>query len=140
MLDEHRRLYAELAKALGLGDLGADETGAVQIRVGDDAVVLFAENELTVTVVAPIVTLPPELDYGRLLWLLRRNHYDSPIAPFRISCNPNTVVTVWGRVPIEGLSGGDFAVLLDNLVIEVGNIRAELAIETGPADLEPPTP
>lgn len=129
MLEEHRRLYAELARALGLSDLGADDTGAVQISVGDDAVVLFVENDLTVTVVAPVVTLPEDLDYGRLLWLLRRNHYDSPIAPFRVSCNPNSIVTVWGRIPIEGLSGTDFALLLDGLVSEVADIRGELAVD-----------
>jgi len=139
MPDEHIRLYAELAKALGLSDLGADDSGAVQITVGEDAVVLFAENDLTVTVVAPVVTLPDALDHGRILWLLRRNHYDSPIAPFRISCNPKHIVTVWGRIPIEGLSGADFALLLDGLVTEVVNIREELAIDVTATDakLEP---
>jgi len=60
---------------------------------------------------------------------LRRNHYDSPIAPFRVSCNPDGNLTVWGRVPVDGLSGTDLATLLDDVAREVVHIRGELEVD-----------
>jgi Tir chaperone protein (CesT) family len=129
MDDAHRRLYAELAKALGLKSVEGDAAGNVQITVGDDVtVVLFVENPLTLTIVAPVIRLPSELDHAIVLWLLRRNHYDSAIAPFRISCNSDNNLTIWGRVPVENLSGADLAALIDDVAAEVGNVREELGV------------
>lgn len=129
MTEDHQRLYTELAKALGITDLGADAEGAVQIAIGEDRIVLFVENSLTVTVVIPVAPLPAELDYGIVLWLLRQNHYDSPITPFRVSCNPDGNLTIWARLPIDGLSGADFALMLDDAVTEAIDIRGELGLE-----------
>ncbi len=130
MDEAHRRLYAELATALGIPELGGDAEGNVQITVGDDVtLVLFVESPETLTIVAPVIRLPAELEYGRTLWLLRRNHYDSPITPFRLSCNPDGNLTVWGRVPVEGLAGADLALLLDDVATEVANIREELDVD-----------
>jgi len=130
MDEAHRRLYGELATALGVPDLNGDEEGNVQITVGEDVtVVLFVESEYSLTIVAPVIKLPTGLDYARVLWLLRRNHYDSPITPFRASCNPDGNLTVWGRVPVEGLAGADLALLLDDVATEVVHIREELDVD-----------
>jgi hypothetical protein len=73
--------------------------------------------------------LPKKLDYGTTLWLLRRNFYDSPIAPFRVSCDTAGSIVVWGRVPIEGMTGEALAGLLDALAAEADFIRAEVEVD-----------
>ena len=39
-----------------------------------------------------------------MLWLMRRNFHDSPLAPFRIGCDIAGSLVVWGRMPIDGLT------------------------------------
>ena len=36
---------------------------------------------------------------------MRRNFHDSPLAPFRVGCDKAGTLVVWGRMPIDGLSG-----------------------------------
>jgi len=120
-------LYAALAKALGVAALPADDNGGVQLSIGNNSTVtMFAEEEFTLMLVSPVMPLPKNLDYGSALWLLRRNFYDSPIAPFRLSCDTNGSIVVWGRVPVEGLTGEALAKLLDALGTEADFIRSEL--------------
>jgi hypothetical protein len=73
--------------------------------------------------------LPKKVDYGATLWLLRRNFYDSPIAPFRVSCDTAGSIIVWGRVPIDGMTGEALAGLIDSLAAEANLIREELEID-----------
>src|SRR5262249_16984191 len=123
-------LYAALAKTLGAATLPADDSGAVQLTVGDNSTVnLFAEDEFTLMLVSPVMPLPKKVGYGATLWLLRRNFYDSPIAPFRVSCDTAGSVIVWGRVPIEGMTGEALAGLIDSLAAEANLIREELEID-----------
>jgi hypothetical protein len=70
-----------------------------------------------------------KIDYGATLWLLRRNFYDSPIAPFRVSCDTAGSIVVWGRVPIEGMTGETLAGLIDALAAEADLIREEVAVD-----------
>jgi hypothetical protein len=120
-------LYAALAKALGLATLPADANGGLQLTVGDNSTVrLFAEDEFTLMMVAPVMSLPKNVNYGTTLWLLRRNFYDSPIAPFRVSCDTAGSIIVWGRVPVEGMTGESLARLIDALATESASIRKEL--------------
>ncbi|HKM64443.1 MAG TPA: CesT family type III secretion system chaperone [Acidisphaera sp.] len=124
-----RALYAELAKAIGVSSLPADEAGAVQLTIGDDvSVVLFPESDVTLTIVAPVMALPAQVDYGRALWLLRRNHYDSDIAPFRVSCDADGLLVLWGRLPTSGLTGLQLAETIDAIATQINTIREEVTV------------
>ena len=130
MFKQTQSLYAALAKTLGVGALPADDNGGVQLSIGNNSTVtMFAEDERTLMLVSPVMPLPKKLDYGTTLWLLRRNFYDSPIAPFRVSCDTAGSIVVWGRVPIEGLTGEALAGLLDALAAEADFIRAEVEVD-----------
>ena len=130
MFERTEALYADLAKTLGLKELRADENAGVTLSVGEDStVVLFAEDEFTLLVVSPVTSLPKQIDYGRALWLLRRNFYDSPIAPFRVSCDQAGSIVVWGRIPVDGLTGEHLARFIDALAVEADLIREEVEID-----------
>ena len=135
MFESTRRLYDELAKALGLDTLEADAHGSLQLNIGDNAsVVMFAESEASLMILSAVMPLPHKLDYGTVLWLLRRNFHDSPIAPFTVACDKAGSIVVWGRVPVAGLSGETLAGLLDALGAETDLIREELATDEGEHD------
>ncbi len=135
MFDSVRALYAELAQALGVTELPADDAGGLQLMVGESAsIVIFAEAADTLLVAAPVMALPAAVDYGRALWLLQRNYYASPIAPFRVSCDANGNLVVWSRVPVAGMTGEALAKLIDALGAEVGVIREEVAVEEPASD------
>ena len=130
MFKRTQALYAALAKTLGTTTLPADDSGAVQLTLGDNSTVsLFAEDEFTLMLVSPVMPLPKKVDYGSTLWLLRRNFYDSPIAPFRVACHTAGSIIVWGRVPIEGMTGEALAGLINSLATEADLIREELETE-----------
>ena len=123
-------LYAQLAKALGVDAVPADAQGIVQLDVGDDGrVVVVPEDAHTLMLLAPVAALPATLDPGTLLWLMRRNFHDSPLAPFRIGCDSAGTLVVWGRMPIDGLSGEQLAGLLDAVAAEAALIREEIATD-----------
>jgi hypothetical protein len=130
MFKRTQSLYAALAKTLGVDALPADENGGIQISIGDNSTVtLFAEDEFTLMLVSPVMALPKDMDYGTTLWLLRRNFYDSPIAPFRVSCDTAGSIVVWGRVPVESMTGEALAKLLQALGAEADFIRAEVQVD-----------
>ena len=123
-------LYAQLAKALGVDAVPADAQGIVQLDVGDEGrVVVVPEDAHTLMLLAPVAALPATLDQGTLLWLMRRNFHDSPLAPFRIGCDSAGTLVVWGRMPIDGLSGEQLAGLLDAVAAEAALIREEIATD-----------
>jgi hypothetical protein len=123
-------LYADLAKSLGLNALPADNNGGIQLSVGDTStVILFAENDETLLVAAPVAALPRQPDYGVMLWLLRRNFYDAPIEPFRVSCDTDANIVLWGRLPMAGLTGATLAALIDAVATEADRIREEVAVD-----------
>jgi hypothetical protein len=123
-------LYIQLAKALGVASVPGDARGIVQLNVGDDGrVVLVPEDAYTLMLLSPVAALPKTLDRGTLLWLMRRNFHDSPIAPFRIGCDSAGSLVVWGRMPIEGMSGTQLAGLLDAVAAEAALIRAEIGTD-----------
>jgi len=130
MFKRTQSLYAALAKTLGVGALPADDHGGVQLSIGNNSTVtLFAEDEFTLMLVSPVMPLPKNVDSGTTLWLLRRNFYDSPIAPFRVSCDTAGSIIIWGRVPVEGMTGESLAGLLDALAAEADFIRAEVEVD-----------
>jgi Tir chaperone protein (CesT) family len=132
-----KALYTQLAKALGVAEVPADANGIVQLTVGEDGrVVLVPEDASTLMLLAPVGELPDGADRGTLLWLMRRNFHDSPLAPFRIGCDKAGTLVVWGRMPLEGLSGEQLAGLIDAVTAEAALIREEVATDEGAADEE----
>jgi hypothetical protein len=139
MFERVRALYDDLAATLGEAALPADANGGLQLSVGENSTVaLFAEDEFTLLLASPVTALPKQVDYGRVLWLLRRNFYDSPIAPFRIACDAAGNIVVWGRVPVEGMTGEQLAKLLDALAAEADLIREEVEVDEGADEEEEP--
>ena len=130
-------LYTQLAKALGVATIPADARGIVQLDVGDEGrVVLVPEDAYTLMLMSPVAKLPATLDQGTLLWLMRRNFHDSPLAPFRIGCDSAGSLVVWGRLPIDDMSGEQLAGLLDALADEAALIREEIATDESADDEE----
>ena len=130
-----KTLFAQLAKTLGVADVPADANGIVHLDVGDDGhVVVIPEDAYTLMLMAPVGTLPDGADRGTLLWLMRRNFHDSPLAPFRIGCDKAGTLVVWGRMPMEGLSGEQLAGLIDAVTAEAALIREEVATDEGVED------
>jgi hypothetical protein len=130
-------LYAQLAKALGAPAITPDAKGIVQLSVGDDGtLVLVPEDAFTLMVMSPVAALPQALDRGTMLWLLRRNFHDSPISPFRIGCDKAGSLVVWGRVPVDGMSGEQLAGLIDAVAAEAALIREEIAVDDSPEDAD----
>src|SRR3954471_11959169 len=112
-------LYAQLAKAVGVDAIPTDGQGIVQLNVGDgDRVVIVPEDAHTLMLLSPVAPLPKSPDHGTMLWLMRRNFHDSPLAPFRIGCDSAGSLVVWGRMPIDGLTGEQLAGLLDAVAAE----------------------
>jgi hypothetical protein len=134
-------LLNDLAKALGVAKLPLDENGGVQLSIGDSATaILFAESAGTLFIVSPVIALPKQLDYGSALWLLRRNFYDSPIAPFQVSCDTAGNIVLWARLPTAGLSGTQLASLLQALGDEAALIREEVGVDETPEPDQEDTP
>jgi hypothetical protein len=118
-------------------EVPADANGIVHLTVGEDGrVVLVPEDAYTLMLMAPVGALPDGADRGTLLWLMRRNFHDSSLAPFRIGCDKAGTLVVWGRMPMEGLSGEQLAGLIDAVTAEAALIREEIATDEGAADEE----
>jgi len=130
MFDYVKALYADLAEAVGVEALTPDANGTVNIDLDTDVTVsVFAESPVAIMLAAAVLPLPQAVDYARALWLLRRNFHDSPIAPFRVACDEDGALVVWGRVPVEGLTGAQLAALIASVAEEVSLIREELEME-----------
>ena len=130
MFERTKALYADLAATLGLPALTPDANGGIQLTIGEDInVILFGDDDTAILAVAPIMPLPDDLSHGATLWLLRKNFYDSGIAPFTVACDAAGTLILWGHVPMSGLTGPRLAGLLDALAAEAKGIRAEIAAE-----------
>lgn len=133
MADTVTALYAELAKALGVDNILADEHGVVQLTVGDDnTMVLAPEDDETLLMLSAVGKLPLSMDTATVLWLLRRNFHDSPTAPFRLGCDEAGTVVLWGSIPTAQIDGERLAGLIDAIGAEVDLIREEIAVDEGP--------
>jgi hypothetical protein len=120
-------LLASLAEVTGAGTPPAGADGGVQFTVGNDTnIVLFGEDPDTLLLAAPVAELPKTADYGVALWLSRQNFYDSPIAPFRLGCDQAGTLVLWGRMPVEGMTGEQLAKVLDSMATEADRIREEV--------------
>jgi hypothetical protein len=122
-------LFKNVAATIGVPSLPLDENEAATLAVGDSATaILIGEAEDTLLVMAPVGALPLDIDYASTVWLLQRGFHDSPIAPFRVSCDSAGTVVIWGRIPVEGMEAADLMKLLSALGDEVDTIRAEVGI------------
>ena len=127
MLERTRAVYGELARALGTEELVADDNGAVRLEVGDGArIMLFGEQDVTLLLVAPVAPLPPATSYATMSWLLKRNFYTSDMAPFRVACDEAGTVVIWGRMPVEGLTGAALANVIDAVAAEARQVGEAL--------------
>ncbi len=129
-----KKLYEDLAQALGVPEVPADAQGIVQLTLGsgDDegSIVLVPEDAATLMLMAPVGPLPKAgIDGGTLLWLMRRNFHDSPLAPFRLGADKAGTLVIWGRMPIDGMTGIELAALLQAVLEEAANVREEMATE-----------
>jgi Tir chaperone protein (CesT) family len=130
-------LFGELAETLGVPGLVPDANGGVQLTIGESGVVvIYAETGDTLLIAAPVMTLPRSTDYATALWLLRRNFYDSPVAPFQIGCDKAGSLVVWGRLPVENLDGPRLAQVVDALAAEAAFILGEVPGEPTEDDAE----
>ncbi len=130
-------LYTQLAKALGVESVPADARGIVQLDVGDEGrIVIVPEDAYTLMLMSPVARLPATMDEGTLLWLMRRNFHDSPLAPFRIGCDSAGSLVVWGRMPMDGLTGEQLVGLIDAIGAEATLIREEIATDENAEDDE----
>lgn len=123
-------LYADLAQALGLPAFEPDAAGGVQLTVGSEpaasTVYLWGQSDGFLLIAAPAAPLPRQPDYAVVQWLLHRNFYDSKLAPFRIATDAGGTIVLWGRVPVEGLTGTALAGLVDAVAGEARRIREEV--------------
>lgn len=123
-------LYADLARTLGVTELVPDAHGGIELSVGSDAtVVLYGTNDVDLLVVAPVAALPSEPGYALASWLLKRNFYDSDLLPFRLACDKQSNVILWGRVPLEGQTGERLSGLINVVATQAGRIRTEMTGE-----------
>lgn len=124
---ETRALFDALAQALGLPSLEPDARGGVQLTVGERRpVYLFSQSDGYLLIAAPAVALPRQPDYATTLWLLHRNFYDSDLAPFRVAADAGGTLVLWGRVPVQGLTGPALAGLVDAVAAEAQRIHDEV--------------
>lgn len=120
-------LFADLAQVLGLPALEPDAAGGVQLTVaGESPVYLWGQSDGFLLIAAPAVALPRQPDYALVQWLLHLNFYDSKLAPFRVATDAGGTLLLWGRVPVEGLTGSALAGLVDAVAAEARRIRAEV--------------
>jgi len=98
--------------------------------------VLVPEDAYTLMLLSPVAALPATMDHGTLLWLMRRNFHDSPLAPFRVGCDSAGSLVVWGRMPIDAMNGDQLAGLLDAVAAEAALIREEIATDESADDDE----
>ena len=128
MTDRTRALYADLATALGVAPFVPDDNGGIQLTIGEDTnVALYAEGDRDILLIAPLAPLPAEPEYGIMLWLLRKNLYTSGLAPFVVACDDGGTLVLWGRMPLDGLTGARLASLVDAVAAEARRIQAEVS-------------
>ena len=88
------------------------------------------------------IPLEPGVDHPRdlndqTMYPTTSSLHDSPLAPFRIGCDKAGTLVVWGRMPIDGLTGEQLAGLIDAVTTEVALIREETATDENAASAGP---
>lgn len=120
-------IFSQLAKSLGLNELVPDSNGGVELTVADRTkVCIFQVDEGFLLIVAPIAALPTKPEFGLMAWLLKLNFHSSELLPFVIAADHNANLVLWGKVPIERLTGDSLAGLIEALDSKVFEIRNEI--------------
>ena len=108
--------------------LQPDGNGGIHLTIGEvTQAALFAEHNITRLAAVTIAPLPRAADYATTTWLLAQNLYTSSLAPFRLACDEQGTVLLWGRIPLDGLTGTTLATLIDAVAAEAARIPTELA-------------
>jgi len=127
MPDRTRVLIAELASAIGLPPLPPRDDGGYQFTVDEDTdVLIYGGDNETILLVAPIMALPLQPDYGLMLHLLGNNMFDSPVLPFHVAADDGGGLILWSRLPIERLDRVSLASVVNGLAQQVREMRTEL--------------
>jgi len=120
-------LIAELASAIGLPALPPGDDGGYQLTVGEGTdVLIYGGDDETILVVAPVMALPLQPDYGLMLYLLGINMFDSPLLPFHVAVDDGGGLILWSRLPIDRLDGSSLASVMNGLALQVEAMRMEL--------------
>lgn len=126
-LERTRELIAALATALGLPSLPQGDDGGWQLTVGGQTdVYLYGGDDVTILVIAAIAPLPQDVEYALMLWLLRRNLFDSDITPFVVAADEAGGLVLWGRLRIAEIDGATLASVIDRVAEQVETMRAEI--------------
>ena len=126
-LPRTRALMTELAAALGLASLPADDSGGYHFTIGADTeIYIFGGDDKSFLMIAPVAPLPREPGYGLVVYLLRNNMFSSDDAPFQIAVDEGGTVLFWGRLNIAEFSGAVLGALIECVVERVAEIRGEI--------------
>lgn len=123
------QLYDELANKLNLEQLTPDSDGGIRFDINEDQIIIFDEGESSLLLIVPIAELSPDIDFGSMLWLLRRNLYDSDLEPFRLAVDEAGNLILWGRLTLESISANSLLELMKELSTEAVSLRTELGLE-----------
>ena len=125
-----RALIAELAAALKLSSLPADDSGGFHLTIGASTdIYIYGGDDKTILMVAPVAPLPQEPDYGLVVYLLRNNMFNSDDAPFQIAVDEGGTLLFWGRLTITDFTGAALGALIECVAERVVEIRTEIAGE-----------
>ena len=125
-LDKTRALIAQLAAALGLPSLPSDNNNGTPLEIDGRTVLIYGGDDESILLVAPVAPLPEEPGYGLTAYLLRKNLFQSDLAPFQVALDDGGTVVVWGRLQIADLDGAVLAAVLKRLAQRVGDIAGEM--------------
>jgi hypothetical protein len=126
-LDHTSSLIADLATALKIGTLPPDASGGYQLIIGGTTTLLiYGGDDETILLVAPLGKLPPNPEYGLVLYLLRANMFNSDLTPFQVAVDEAGGLIVWGRLRIADFPGPRLAALIGVLADRIEAMRAEI--------------
>ena len=123
MAGDARLLVVDFAKAQGIENLEPEEDGGYKITIGAAQLYFYAIDHGTLLVAAPLGELPTAPSTGLIIHLLELNMFHSPIAPFQVGLDAAGGLTLWGRIPAEGLTTEVFAGVMDQLSSRVEEIQ-----------------
>jgi hypothetical protein len=130
-LDRTRALSADLAAALGLESIPAEADGGRRLTIGGTTtLLLYAEADETLLIVAPLGPLPRRPSYGLVVYLLRNNMFNSELSPFQVALDDAGGLTVWGRLRVAEFTGDRLAGLIGVLAVRIAAMRSEIEEES----------
>jgi hypothetical protein len=125
-LDRTRALIADLARALGLAELPPDNDNGYKLIIRERTLSLYGSDDESILLVAPLVPLPTDPGYGLTAYLLRKNLFQSDIAPFQVALENAGNLLIWGRLAVADLDGPTLAAVLNRLAERAAEMAGEI--------------